>query len=102
MSSISSDRLIERRKQMVEALSQLASQVNEVQQQLSTLNENYQVNRGALLQLNDLLSELGVDVDSLDSNTEQANTVDTDPVGDDVVVQELPSDIEGTADPQNL
>lgn len=102
MSSISSDRLIERRKQMVEALSQLASRVNEVQQQLNTLNENYQVNRGALLQLNDLLSELGVDVENLDSNTEQANTVDTEAVGEDVVVQELPSDIEGTADPQNL
>jgi len=62
MASVESDALLSKRENIISVLNQLAQQVQETQRQLNTLTENYTVNRGALLQLNELLEELGIDL----------------------------------------
>lgn len=107
MSSITSERLIEKRTQLAEALGSLANQISEAQQQLQQLNESYSINRGALLQLNDLLTELGVDIESIDSarngTTPTAESVDTTAVGSDEDTNiTITEDIGNTTESQNL
>ena len=62
MASVESEALLSKREKIISVLNQLAQQVQDTQRQLNTLTENYTVNRGALLQLNELLEELGVDL----------------------------------------
>ena len=65
MAEISSEKIIEKRKNQIAALEQLSSNIQQTQNSLNTLTEQYSLNRGALLQLNDILEDMGIDIDNL-------------------------------------
>lgn len=83
--SIGVDTIIEKRKNQLAALEQLGSNIQQAQSSLNQLTEQYSINRGALLQLNDILEDMGVDVSSLDQDPEEATAAVSDgvPISDD-------------------
>lgn len=60
--SISSDALLEKREAQLRAVSSIVEDVNNLQQALNTRREQLTINQGALLQLNALLEDLGVEL----------------------------------------
>jgi len=83
--SIGVDTIIEKRKNQLAALEQLGSNIQQAQNSLNQLTEQYSINRGALLQLNDILEDMGVDVSSLDQDPDEDTTAVSDgvPISDD-------------------
>tara|TARA_R110000851_G_scaffold251133_1_gene403580 strand:- start:1956 stop:2207 length:252 start_codon:yes stop_codon:yes gene_type:complete len=75
--SISVDELLESRKNQAEAVKTLSSRLQELQNEATNTQSNLQLNQGALMQINLLLKNLGVDVDIIDSNESVDNTDET-------------------------
>lgn len=71
--SLSVEGIIEKRKGQLQAVSQIQESLNEAQSRVSNLQQSLILNQGALLQLNALLEESGVDLEELDSQDQQGS-----------------------------
>ena len=63
--SLGTEELIKKREEQLGVVNQLATSLNEKQQEANGLSQSLTLNQGALYQLNALLEEMGVDLSTL-------------------------------------
>lgn len=63
--SLGTEELIKKREEQLVVVNQLATSLNEKQQEANGLSQSLTLNQGALYQLNALLEEMGVDLSTL-------------------------------------
>jgi len=68
MSSLESQKLIEKRENQLQVVMSISQQLNQKQEEVNNLRNSLTLNQGALYQLNTLLEELGVNLESLDKS----------------------------------
>lgn len=68
MSSVESQKLIEKRENQLQVVMSISQQLNQKQEEVNNLRNSLTLNQGALYQLNTLLEELGVNLESLDKS----------------------------------
>ena len=69
--SLSVDGIIEKRRWQMQAVGEIQEQLNEAQTRVNNLQQSLILNQGALLQLNALLEESGVNLEELDAQEQQ-------------------------------
>lgn len=71
MSSVESQKLIEKRENQLQVVMNISQQLNQKQEEVNNLRNSLTLNQGALYQLNTLLEELGVNLESLDKSADE-------------------------------
>ena len=72
MATINEETLLEKREEQLQAIYSISNSIREKQQEIVNLQSNLTMNQGALFQLNTLLEDLGVDLESVDKQKSEA------------------------------